>query len=783
MGAVLGLNAAGAAVPAGPFWPYEGGGTRDVGMTARIRALHETKHDFYDRGEIPLRDRVYRESFKRNAGDSLAMKCAKAFEEFLSAKRILLRKDDILAGYAYKYTYATTCPKSFPEDFDPANGVPFGINDASGEIEDALRYFGYADGSAESERLKLFVPAVRFWMYKHVPAGHVIADHPRILAKGYGALQAEAEAELERPRPEAEKDYIRAALISARAVSRYILRYSEAAGELARKAASPQQRAQLEKIAEATANVAYGPAGSFFEAVQLVWLTYEAIYAEGMQNCISAGRLDRYLYPYYERDYELGLIDYYGAAETIDAFWLKFAVSQHTFQNITLGGLDENGEYTANPVTYMALQATRKFKDEQPLISLRYADSVKDDFWEEIVATLLTGTGFPPLFNDRVFIPAKERQGLSHDDAVDYAIVGCVEMTGMGNDYSDTEALRLNIPLVLELMLNGGVQRASGVRFPLKNARDLDSIGDFDEFYDWFRDELRHYFLSGIETAEAIQAMWGKLYPSPFLSFTVNDCVKKGRDLADGGAVYNNSTLNGGGFANAANSLIAIRRAVFDEGLVTLGEFGEILGKNYEGHEDFRAAVLSYPKYGNDDDDVDQYVADIVDLMHGLVDDRVNSRGGRYGIGIYTVSDHAEMGVHTGALPDGRLAGISLANGSGPSQGTDVDGPTAVINSVVKAKAGAVANGQVLDLKFNPSFLKKKSHQAALRHLVNSYFRRGGGQIQFNIIGRETLVAAQNDPVSYRDLVVRVSGFSAHFCNLSRATQDEIIARTEHDRL
>ncbi|MDR2355453.1 MAG: hypothetical protein LBE16_04580 [Clostridiales Family XIII bacterium] len=751
-------------------------------MTARIRLLHETKHDFYDREQIPLRDAVYRESFRKNAGDSKAVKCAKAFEEFLAVKKILLRKEDILAGYMYKYTYATTTPKSFPEDFDPSGRVPFGINDVADEIKDALDYFGCPEGSPEAERLNLFVPAVKFWIYKHVPAGHITADHSRILAKGYGTLQREAEAESEKEHSESEKDCIRAMLISARAVSAYILRYADEARRLSRNTADPAQRAQLERIAEAAGRVAHKPASTFFEAVQLVWFTYEAIYAEGMQNCISAGRLDKYLYPYYEKDYERGLIDYDEAAEILDAFWLKFAVSPMTFQNITLGGLDENGAYIANPVTYMALQATRKFKDEQPLISLRYSESVSDDFWDEIIATLLTGTGFPPLFNDKVFIPAKEKQGLSHADAVNYAIVGCVEMTGMGNDYSDTEALRLNIPIVLELMFNKGVQRISGLRFPLKQERDLNDIGSFDEFYAWFKEELRHCFLRGIETAEAIQSMWGDLYPNPFLSFTVNNCVEKGLDAAAGGAVYNNSTLNGGGFANAANSLLAIRKAVFEEKRVTLAEFAEILEKNYAGYEDFRAAVLSYPKYGNDDDDVDQYVTDLVDLMHELVDDRVNTRGGRYGLGIYTVADHAEMGLHTGALPDGRLAGISLSNGSGPSQGTDVDGPTAVINSVLKAKVGTAANGQVLDLKFNPSFLKKPSHQTALRHLVNSYFRRGGGEIQFNIIGKDTLVAAQNDPETYKDLVVRVSGFSAHFCNLSKGTQDEIIARTEHDR-
>jgi formate C-acetyltransferase len=750
-------------------------------MTDRIRVLHETRHDFYDRGEIPLRDRVYAESFLKNADDCRALKCAKAFEEFLSVKKILIRKEDVLAGYAYKYTYATTTPKSFPEDFDPSQGSPFAISDVSLEIESVLEHFGPAVGSSEAENLRMFVPAVKFWLYKHVPAGHIIADHTRILAKGYGALRAEAEAELEKARPKAEKDYIRAMLISARAVSNYILRYAEEARRLMRETEDPSLRAQLEKIAEATENAAYEPAGTFFEAVQLLWLTYEAIYAEGMQNCISAGRLDKYLYPDYERDYRRGLIDYDEASEIIDAFWLKFAVSPMTFQNITLGGLDANGEYIENPVTYMALRATRKFKDEQPLISLRYVEDIPDAFWEEIVATLLTGTGFPPLFNDKVFIPAKEKQGLSPEDAADYSIVGCVEMTGMGNDYSDTEALRLNIPLVLELMFNKGVQRASGVRFPLKRERSLDDIGSFGDFYEWFKDELKHFFLRGLEAAEAIQAMWGERYPNPFLSFTVNNCVKKGLDAAAGGAVYNNSTLNGGGFANAANALTAIRRAVFEDRLVTLEEFGEILAKNYEGREDFRAVVLSYPKYGNDDDDVDRYVKETVDLMHELVDDRINTRGGRYGIGIYTVSDHAEMGVHTGALPDGRLAGLSLSNGSGPSQGTDTNGPTAVINSVLKIGVDTVANGQVLDLKFTPSFLEKKSHRSALRHLINSYFRRGGGEIQFNVIGKDTLLAAQNDPTTYKDLVVRVSGFSAHFCNLSKATQDEIIARTEHD--
>jgi formate C-acetyltransferase len=757
------------------------------GMTERIRFLHETKHDFYDAGEIPRRDRVYRASFAKNAADSIPLKFAKAYGEFLAEKKILLRREDVLAGYPYKYSYGTTLPKVWREDFDPAGQEgppPFAFSDCSIEAESAKRYFGFAEDSAEARTLDFFVSGVEHWVYKHMPAGHIISDYERILGRGYAALREDAERALAQPHTEAEKDYIRAALIASDAVSNYIQRYAEEARRLAAETEDAVQKAQLRKIAAATAQIADGPATDFFEAVQLVWLNYEALYAESMPNCISAGRLDKYLAPYYRKDIEDGRLTHEEAAETIDAFWLKFAVNRTSFQNVTLGGYDTDGRYIANPVTSLVLSATRKFKDEQPLISLRYSyKDVTDAFWEEIVATLLTGTGFPPLFNDEVFIPAKEKQGLSHEDAVGYAMVGCVEVTGTGNDYSDTEAVRLNIPLVLEFLFTGGVQRLTGKTFPLAAPRGLESIDSFDDFYAWFKAELKHYFLKGIEAAEAIRAMWGHCYPNPFLSFTVRDCVKKGRDVASGGAVYNNSTLNGAGFANAANALYAIKRSVFEDGIVTLEELGAALAADFAGYEDLQKALLSYPKYGNDDDDVDQFVGEIVDVMHELTDDRENSVGGRYGIGIYTVSDHANMGEATGALPDGRRAGVSLSNGSGPSQGTDTEGPTAVINSVLKAKVDTVANGQVLDLKFNPSFLKRPSHQTALRHLVNAYFRRGGGQIQFNIIGKDTLVAAQNDPAQYKDLVVRVSGFSAHFCNLTRATQDEIIARTEHDRL
>ena len=312
----------------------------------------------------------------------------------------------------------------------------------------------------------------------------------------------------------------------------------------------------------------------------------------------------------------------------------------------------------------------------------------------------------------------------------------------------------------------------------------MSEIKTFDEFYDWFKDEFKHYATKGIESVALVEKMWSTYWPEPFLSSTVQDCFKKGIDVTGGGARYNNSALNGCGFANAVDSLAAIKKAVFEEKLVTLPEMAKAIDCNFEGYVDLHYFVSNKcPKYGNDDDETDKFYVDIIDMMYELTENRTNSRGGKYQIGLYSVEDHSFMGECTGALPDGRLSGVALANAMGPVQGIKTEGPTAVVNTVVKADVANAGNGMVLDLKFNPAFMGKKEHSDALRHLINSYFNRGGIEIQFNVIARETLLAAQKNPKEYKDLVVRVSGFSAYFCNLLETTQNEIILRSEYDHM
>ncbi|WP_041444808.1 pyruvate formate lyase family protein [Syntrophobotulus glycolicus] len=751
------------------------------GLSDRIQRLYAMRNELYDSEVIPHRAQVYGKVFSRHPALDLPAKIALAFEEFLSEKKISVLPGDVLAGYAYKYSWDLTDPHKTPDSYNAAEVPPYDPFCIDDEVERIKAYLGGDEHHPAVKKLRFFQKGVHSWLFKHNSGGHIIPGQQRILTSGLKALQDEAKTELGREHTDSEKSYISAMLRCAEAFSNYILRYSEEAENSARSIEDPSEKKQLLKISTACKHISKNPPQSFFEAVQLVWLVHEVLITDMPVNCvISVGRLDLYLDSFYQADLAAGHITGDEAQEIIDALWLKFAANEMCYQNVTIGGTTVSGELISNPITLMCLRATERLRCDQPLLALRYAPDMPEELWEESLNVLRSGTGFPSFFHDAACIAVKERQGLSHEDAVNFAVMGCVELTGCGNDFSNTESMRINIPLLLEFMLNRGVQRLTGEVFPLHNSHDLDSLESFDEFYAWFKRELRAYINLGLESADLIESFWGRLYPAPFLSFTMKGCVQKGRDVADGGPIYNNSVLNGGGFASTADSLAAIKKLVFDEKIMTLSELAVALDQDYKGYEHLLRLISACPKYGNDDDAVDRFVRDIVDIFIDEAEGRKNSRGGTYGIGLYTVQDHAKMGYLTGALPDGRLAGTALSNGFASVQGKDISGPTALINSAVKAEISGAGNGMVLDLKFSPQFLQNPSNAKATRHLINSYFARGGIEIQINVVNSETLLAAKREPEKYKNLVVRVSGFSAYFCSLLPATQDEIIARTEH---
>lgn len=770
-------------------------------LSDRVQYIMDHRHDYYDRTEIPKRRPHYEASFEefQNAGRSIQI--AMGFKNFLAEKKILICEHDILAGFAYRYTYKPSSPFNLPDDYDPLYRPPAGI-DTFEEAETGIIANGFTDDSTEAAEMRTFAQCVSKWLYKHWESGHIIPAFEDLINRGYGDI-IEATRQKLQAADDAEKADLQAMLICEEAAAEYILRYADYASSLAEKTANPSYRSHLVKMEESLRHIAYEPARTFFDAVQLIWLSHEMLYAENFPASLSFGRMDQYLYPFFKNDMKQGTLTREEAADIIDALWIKFGITLHGYQNITLGGLNQQGEYASNELTTLMLQASRKTLFDQPLLCLRYHKSMPDDVWDESVALLQTGIGLPAIFTDDFCINAKLRMGHSKEDAVEYGLVGCVEMSCPGKEYAKTEALRVNTGKILEIMFfngksnckdSGGIIGNSSTpsmalssksiedyTFPLFNERSLDDISSFEVFFNWYQSELKAHLSFSMESINRLDSALPKCYPTPYLSTLIKGCIENGKDVTAGGAVYNNSGVNLCGLPNVADSLAAIRQLVYEEKRYTLQDFRNAMQADFEGYEDLREAVLhDCPKFGNDDDTVDGIMSALVGAAKSVVGEFKNPRGGRWQMGLYSVEDHVKMGINTGALPDGRRCGEAMASAFSPVQGKDVNGPTAAINSLLKTDLAAATNGMVLDIKFTPSFLDKKGHQQALRMLIQAYAEQGGGEIQFNVVDRETLLDAQKNPENHKDLVVRVSGFSAYFTSLVKETQDEIIMRTEH---
>jgi len=542
-------------------------------------------------------------------------------------------------------------------------------------------------------------------------------------------------------------------------------------------------RSKYARIVSACQWITEQPPRDFFEAIQLLCLVHEVILNEQNSGSLSLGRFDRYLAPFYERDKAAGKIDFAGAASLVEAFFKKMASVPRSFQNLTVGGYDSVDGYCCNDLTRIALQTSRKLRKDQPLLTLRWHPTMPADLWEDILDLITTGSGFPALFNDEICIQAKLRRGIALQDAEQYALVGCVELSIGGREYAHTEGLRISWLKVLELILNRGRCLVSGEKFTLVEPENLDSIPDFDTFYVWFKRELHHFTHTAIQAVNILDANYSNHWPSPFLSATMDNCIQSGLDVTAGGTIYNNSAINAVGMANTVDSLLAIRKYVFEEKRFSLSELTTMLQQNFAGNEQIRLMIFNQCARFGSDAEAATMLTDLTADFHAQVSAYANPRGGVWELGFYSVDHHAIYGEKTGASPDGRRMGYALANAMSPVQGTEKHGPTEVIQAITKADHTCFANGMVLDLKFHPRFFSPPAHRLAFHHLVETYFDLGGMEIQFNVIDRETLRAAQSHPEEYRDLLVRVSGFSAYFTTLGLSLQNEIIDRAEFENI
>ncbi|MBN1534192.1 MAG: formate acetyltransferase [Spirochaetes bacterium] len=621
---------------------------------------------------------------------------------------------------------------------------------------------------------------------------HIAPDYEKLIRIGAGGFIAEIEERERDSAPdEVARDLYRAMKIIAEGIARFGERYGELAAAMAGEEADPAKRRELEAIAESCRRVPRGGAETFRDAVQSLFFAQIALNLESLDNSVCPGRMDQYLYPYYRRDLERGLITRDEAKELLACFSIKMSeiipvFSSHLTnfhggmfngQVVTVGGVDRNGSDGVNELTYIFLELMDQLRMRQPNYHARVHAASPRQYMDIITGMLARGSNTPALYCDESIIAMMTKNGYSLEDARDYTGVGCVEPVSQGKSFSSTDAAIFNVPLCLEMALNGGRRFGhlfrSGARTgPAGSLMTMDSVkGAFEA-------QLRRKMGDLIRDLRAVELANRRYHPTPLTSMLIDGCIDAGRCSTAGGARYNFSGVQCVAPADTGDALFAVERAVFQEGRYTMKGLVAHLKRNLRDQR-VRLYLRNLEKFGNDREETDRWTLYVIDRFgETLRSFGKNTRGGGYVTGLYSVTAHEYFGRITGALPSGRRRGEPFASGIAPESGMDRFGPTAVCNSVNRIDFTKIGNGVNLNAKFDPHSLRGDEGRAALQGLIQTYFRRGGMQMQINVLDPEMLAAARDDPALYPNLMVRVSGYSSYFNDLTPAMKDEIIRRS-----
>lgn len=633
--------------------------------------------------------------------------------------------------------------------------------------------------------------------------------------------------------------FLEAVIISCQAVIEYARRYAEFALNKAKSCQDEIRKAELLQIAKNCSRVPEKGAGSFYEACQSFWFVQMLLQIESSGHSISPGRFDQYMYPYYEADIRTGKITGESAQELMDCIWVKLndlnkardAASAEgfagysLFQNLIAGGQNGEGVDVTNDLSFMCIEASMHVALPQPSLSVRVWNRTPHEFLIKAAKLTRTGIGLPAYYNDEVIIPALVNRGLTLADARDYNIIGCVEPQKAGKTEGWHDAAFFNMCRPLELLFSNGLDKDVPISI---QTGEVEKMNTFDEFFAAYKQQMNYMIGLLVNADNAIDMAHAERCPLPFLSSMIEDCIGRGKSVQEGGAVYNFTGPQGFGIANMTDSLYAIKKLVFDEKKITLAEYKKALMMNYgkgldktvaesvtmeivknlvadgemvtekeiaeiyttalrggiteeeqKKYDSLLEMIAEIPKYGNDIAEVDDFAREVAYTYTKPLENYGNPRGGRFQAGLYPVSANVPLGAQTGATPDGRYAYTPVADGVSPSSGKDTHGPTAAANSVAKLDHYIASNGTLFNQKFHPSALSGVKGLENFISLIRAYFDQKGSHMQFNVVSRETLVDAQKHPENYKSLVVRVAGYSALFTSLSRALQDDIIARTE----
>ena len=738
---------------------------------------------------------------------------AHAFAYILDRKTIYIGPDELIVGERGEApkgapTYPELCCHTL-EDFDILNSRPkisYAVDGAARHTQEAEIIPFWRGRSMRDRIFREMEPAWKDcyeagvyteFMEQRAPGHTALGDV--IYRKGMLDLKKDIAAALDRldflrDREAWDKQQeLRAMAVAAEAVIRFAERHAEKALELAVSEADPQRRAELERIAEVCTHVPAHAPRDFWEALQYYWFVHLGVITElNTWDSFCPGRLDQHLAPFYQRGLAEGTLTREQAEELLECLWVKFnnqpappkvgvtAAESGTytdFANINNGGLAPDGSCGVNDVTYLILDVIDEMRLVQPSSNLQLSKKNPDRFLKRGLEIVRKGWGQPSIFNADLVVEELLRQGKSIDDARRGGTSGCVETGAFG-----TEAYILtgyfNLPKVLEITLNNGFDPRTKKKIGLETG-DPRTFTNYEELFQAFRQQLRHFVDIKVRGNNIIERLFADYMPAPFLSLLVDDCIAKGKDYHNGGPRYNTTYIMGVAPGTCTDSLAAIKSHVFEHGNLSMDELLNALAANFAGQEKTRLLLWNKtPKYGNDDDYADDILKSVFDAFYDEINGRKNTKGGAYRVNYLSTTCHVYFGSVTGATPDGRKAWEPHSDGISPAQGADRCGPTAVIRSASKMDH-ARTGGTLLNQKFTPALLEGEEGLNHLLHLVRSYFKLDGHHIQFNVVTAETLRKAQKNPEQYRDLIVRVAGYSDYFCDLTKALQDEIIARTE----
>ncbi|QLN78344.1 formate C-acetyltransferase [Klebsiella grimontii] len=763
-------------------------------MTNRTQRLKDRL--FANPREISLeRALLYTASHKQTEGEPVMIRRAKATAWVLDHVQISIRDDELIAGNrTIKPRAGIMSPEMDPywllkelDQFPTRPQDRFNISEEDKRIyrEELFPYWENRSmkdfiNSQMTDEVKTAVSTQIFSVNQTDKGqGHIIIDYPRLLENGLAALVAELKA-LNKQHP--QNSFYQAVLILLEASQRHILRYAALTDEMAAGCVDPQRRKELETIGEISRHNALHRPEDFWQACQLFWYMNIILQYESNASSISLGRFDQYMLPYYQASLNRGQ-DPQFLQELLESLWVKcndivllrstssarYFAGFPTGYTALLGGQTGTGRSAVNILSFLSLDAYQNVRLPQPNLGVRVNELIDRAFLRKTAETIRLGTGIPQIFNDEVVIPAFLNRGVSLEDARDYSVVGCVELSIPGRTYGLHDIAMFNLLKVMEIVM-------------LENESNPDIT--WDGLIDQIRDKIRYYIKLMVEGSNICDIGHRDWAPVPLLSSFIEDCVQHGKDITEGGARYNFSGVQGIGIANLSDSLHALKGMVFEQKRLSFAELIAVLKANFQTPEGekIRARLINrFEKYGNDIDEVDNISADLLRFYCKEVERYQNPRGGHFTPGSYTVSAHVPLGSVVGATPDGRLAGEQLADGGlSPMLGQDAQGPTAVLKSVSKLDNYLLSNGTLLNVKFTPATLAGDSGLNKLADFLQAFTRLKLQHIQFNVVNADTLREAQQRPQDFAGLVVRVAGYSAFFVELSQEIQDDIIRRTAH---